>query len=407
MKNTRAAVTGVTVGITAIAVTVAAAIGAPAPASAAPGTAAEAPAAAFASPPDSVPSRVSSPVPSSFPSSSPSSIGDDLNLGPLLTTPPTIPYEPPELEHGGVRSPKLPAAAWDRAERTIGRLAGKDLGMDALDDRECTPITAIHVPGTAETNEQRDPDVPHGRLVSGLGHDLAAAYGDEVRNLYLPYPSDVLLTTSYRASADRGVEILRDLVDRVAAACPDTRFVFSGYSQGADIVNRWAGDALAGRTGLSADQVADRVVGIAMFGNPRRGPVVAEAHGTAPTNSLGILGPSEGTWGPLSDRVFDSCNAGDVWCDSTPGMRALAPAVMTASLNPRDADGTLASIEAVAGTDLLADPEVRRAVEKLLRFLLDESSDHLQYETEADGVPSARTAAREFLMGKIGPAKTD
>lgn len=265
---------------------------------------------------------------------------DEFDPRALLSTPPTVPYEPPQLEHGGVRSPILPAAAWDTTENVIGRLAGKDLGMDALDSRECTPITAIHVPGSGETNEQRDPDVPHGRIDSGLGHDPAGEYGDDIRNLYLPYPSDAYLITAYAPSVERGVAAFTHLVDGIAA--PD---------------------------------------------------------------STGILGPHEGTWGSLGARAFDSCNDGDLWCDATPAMRRIAPAVMSASLNPKDAAGTRKAVEAAVGSGAMSDPKIREAVDALLAFLIDGSSDHLQYETEVDGIPSARTEAREFLIERIGPGR--
>lgn len=330
----------------------------------------------------------------------------DGDAGSVRPTPPqvTIPYEPPALDDGGVRSPMIPPSAWSGVERGIGRLAGKDLGMDALDDRECAAITAIHVPGTGETNDQRDPDVPHGRVVSGLGHDLAAEFGDDVRNLYLPYTSDAFLTASYAESAPRGEEALTRLVDSVAAACPTTGFVFTGYSQGADIVGGWAADALAGRTDAAGVPLVDRVVGVALFGNPRRGADVAVAHGTAAAGSTGILGPREGTWGVLGDRIFDSCNDGDLWCDSTRGMREIAPAVMSASFAPKDAAAARAVIEDAVGSGALADPEIREALGALLEFLIDGSSDHLQYEAELDGAPSARAEAAAFLGAKIAAA---
>lgn len=328
-------------------------------------------------------------------SNSGSVFGSD--LGALLSEPPTVPYEPPQLEHGGIRSPVIPAAAWNGAERAIGRAMGADLGMDAFADRECTPMTVIHVPGSGETNEQRGPDVPHGRIVSGLGHDLAAEFGDEIRNLYLPYPSDAFLTTNYKASAGRGVELLGQLVDTINDACPTTSFVFAGYSQGADIIDGWAESSLAGASAVTPD----RVIAIATFGNPRRGNDVAVTHGTAPADGHGMLEARDTTWGALTDRVFDSCHDGNLWCNATPAMRRIAPDVMSASFNPRDAAGTRAAIEAVVGPEALTDPETREAVNDLLVFLLDGSSGHLQYEAEEGGIPSAHAAAREFLIERM------
>ncbi|WP_295625029.1 cutinase family protein [uncultured Corynebacterium sp.] len=320
------------------------------------------------------------------------------DAGSAAFDPPSIPYAPPAIDDaGGVRSPILPAAIWNRAEASIGRLSGAAMGMASLDDRECTAITVIHVPGSSETNEQRDPDVPHGRIVAGLGHDLAAVFGDDVRNLYLPYPADAFLTTNYRASADRGIELLEGLVAAVADACPDTRFALTGYSQGADIVDGWGAAALDGASAVDPDAVA----AIALFGNPRRGDDVAVSHGTAPAGGAGILELRPSTWGRLADRVFDSCHDGDIWCHATPAMRRLAPDVMNASLHPADAAATRDALHRLVGQEALADPEVRGAVNDLLAFLLDGSADHLRYEEEIDGAPSSRAVARDFLVDHL------
>lgn len=164
---------------------------------------------------------------------------------------------------GTVDSPLIPPAAWDRAEYVIGRISGKELGIAAMDRRECTPIMAIHIPGSGETNEQRDPDVPHGRVVAGLGDDLTAEFGDDVRNLYLPYVSDAFLTTSYESSAAAGLGRFVELVAAVDAACQGTDFVFTGYSQGADILNAWV-------AGGAPSLAPGRVRAMALFGNRRR-----------------------------------------------------------------------------------------------------------------------------------------
>ena len=310
---------------------------------------------------------------------------------------PGIPYAPPAEGHGGVRNPTIPSMVWSPIEGAAGRVIGADLGAAALDELACTPITAIHVPGTGDTNVQRDPDDPHGRIVSGLAHDLGLALGDDVRSIHVPYPADVALSASYVGSSARGMEILNGLVAAVDAACPDTTFVFTGYSQGADIVDGWAGTVIAGEAAIGPE----RIEAITVFGNPRRGAAVAETFGTAPSDSLGILGPRGTTWGTLSDRVFDACNAGDIWCESGPGMRRIAPAVMAASLNPADARATAEAIRTALGADIAGDPELREALDDVLRFLLDGSADHLTYEDDLEGLGSAREAALEFLLERL------
>lgn len=331
-------------------------------------------------------------------SAAPVDVGSSVEeVGEGVVTQPRIPYEPPLDDDGSAASPLIPPAAWAPAEGTIGRALGRPTGLDALDQRECAPVTAIHVPGTGETNDRRDPDAPHGRVVSGIGHDLEAAFGDEVRNLYLPYVSDAYLTASYDRSSAQGIAALGELVDDIGAACPDTRFVLTGYSQGSDVIGGWADTVLSGQSEITAD----RVLAIASFGNPRRGAPVAVGYGTADSGSQGILGPREGVWGVLADRVFEACNAGDYWCDATPEMARIAPAVMRASLNPADRRASWESVETVLGSDALSDPATRRAAGDLVGFLLGGAKDHLRYEDEVGGLPPARAAAVDFISRRI------
>lgn len=311
------------------------------------------------------------------------------------------PFAPVVGDDGAVGS-SAPGMLTARVERAFGTIAGYDMGLAALDDRECTPVTVIHVPGTGDTTESRDPDDPHGSVVPGLARDIAAELGDDARHLWLPYPADAYLSNSYADSSARGQQLLGELVAAVNEACPETALAFTGFSQGADIVDGWVETALAGNAVIGPDRIA----AIAVLGNPRRGGdggAPAVLHGTADPASIGMLGPRPGTWGPLADRVFDSCNKGDYWCEASPRMRELAPVIQRAAINPRYAGPTADAVAAFIGSRPVTDPETSEALGSLLRFLVGGMKDHLSYEKELDGQPSARSAAADFMVERLRP----
>lgn len=97
----------------------------------------------------------------------------------------------------------------------------------------------------------------------------------------------------------------------LASACPHSRFVVIGFSEGADVVHR----AMAS---MSAEQALDIAV-LAVLGDPLRNPtdrVALESYGSGPLKGRGSIsgGPS---WGQdVRDRVITFCTAGDNVCNA-------------------------------------------------------------------------------------------
>ncbi|MDO5731573.1 cutinase family protein [Corynebacterium sphenisci] len=293
-----------------------------------------------------------------------------------------------------VDPPPLPPVLWSDSERIAGRGGGLDPG--------CAPVTLVAVPGTGETNAVRDPDVAHGRITPGLAADLRAGLGGRaVRAVWLPYPADAVATMGYAESRARGLAALHRLLGELAAACPGTRLALAGYSQGADILAGFAADLGRGAAAVPPERIA----AVAVFGNPRRGMAGARPAGTAAPGGIGVLGPAPAGWGPLAGRVLDACNAGDLWCESTPALRAVAGGITGASLNPARAGWSgpaLGGAGRAAARAAAADPSgAAGSAARLAAFLAAGQAAHTRYEEDLDGAGSARAAAAAFLLARL------
>jgi cutinase len=94
-------------------------------------------------------------------------------------------------------------------------------------------------------------------------------------------------------------------IKSTVAACPNTKIVLGGYSQGASIVNIVAGIPVAGITWGSAlpPELADNVAAVATFGD-----VADRAGGSLPSQSALFGG-----------KAIDLCNPNDPICHAGPG----------------------------------------------------------------------------------------
>ena len=92
------------------------------------------------------------------------------------------------------------------------------------------------------------------------------AFIDSLRSK-LPGRNIAVYAVDYPASEDLvksplvGADDARAHVQATVAQCPNTRIVLSGYSQGANVIDRITGELPPG--------VADHVAAVAVFGNPR------------------------------------------------------------------------------------------------------------------------------------------
>lgn len=108
-------------------------------------------------------------------------------------------------------------------------------------------------------------------------------------------------SSQFGPSASAGAADARDHVQATAAACPDTRIVLGGTSQGAGVIALiTGGTAPRGYTPAPlAPEMADHVAAVVVFGNPTR----KMAGGPLPA-----ISPVYGS------RSIDLCAGGDPFC---------------------------------------------------------------------------------------------
>lgn len=192
--------------------------------------------------------------------------------------------------------------------------------------QSCAAHYLVAVPGGANTAEGIPDYVPHGGNVFMTGVLTRLGTGGEIHPLWVSYRSTPFATTEYEKSKAGGLKRARAAVKRLANACPNAKFSFTGYSLGADIAATITSDIANGRGPIEPE----RVSGVALFANPHQGGNGAVlSAGTSP-NSRGSLGSLPGGYGVLGPRVLEICRVDDLVCSMQESHRGLvAPAMRT------------------------------------------------------------------------------
>ena len=192
--------------------------------------------------------------------------------------------------------------------------------------QSCAAHYLIAVPGGANTAEGIPDYVPHGGNVFMTGVLTRLGTGGEIQPLWVSYTSTPFATSEYEKSKAGGLKRARTTVSRLANACPNAKFSFTGYSLGADIAATITSDIAAGRGPIEPE----RVSGVALFANPHQGGNGAVlSAGTSP-HSRGSLGSLPDGYGVLGPRVLEICRGDDLVCSMQESHRGLvAPAMRT------------------------------------------------------------------------------
>ncbi|MEV0033576.1 cutinase family protein [Nocardia sp. NPDC050793] len=185
-------------------------------------------------------------------------------------------------------------------------------------DRTGTPCprwTALLAPGTYETTPTTGQTTPG--ILTQLGGSLSSRYGTDIE------------VRTLAPSAGAGSVSQADLTAAVKGLCSDTRVVFAGYGQGAEV----AGDLATTLGNRGGPIPASRVLAVALVSDPRRDPATAQL-GT-PVSGQGVTGPRSQGFGELTDRVRTLCLDGDSYCsttaESSPVLAAVSRALTTAT----------------------------------------------------------------------------
>lgn len=215
----------------------------------------------------------------------------------------------------------------------------------------CPDVQVVAVPGTWESNAADDPYHPTANprsLMLNVTRPLQQQFDPLRADVYtVPYvaqfsnpiaiPPDG--QESYNNSRTAGTVATEDILTRRYAECPLTRYLLTGFSQGAVI----AGD-VAARIGAGNGPVpADLVLGVGLIADGRRDPTAAPTIGW-PVAGVGaelsltglkvpgitMTGARPGGFGALADRTVEICAPSDGICDAPPD--ALSPVNWLSSL---------------------------------------------------------------------------
>jgi Cutinase len=180
--------------------------------------------------------------------------------------------------------------------------------------QSCPGIDAVAVPGTTQTDPRADPHTPVGILGSIL-EPLKRHSHLPVATYYTPYPATIFGGTDgggYLASKQAGIDSADAHLKAVAHRCPHTKFLLTGYSQGADI----AGDIAAAIGHHTGAIPADRLLGVGLIADPSLSPVDQPTIGLLHPG-MGFAGVRTGGFGALAERnaVLSICAPLDYYCN--------------------------------------------------------------------------------------------
>lgn len=163
--------------------------------------------------------------------------------------------------------------------------------------------------------------------VGKVGKAFVSSLRQQTRRSVNAYGVNYPASQDFLAATD-GANDASDHIQQMVAACPDTKLVLGGYSQGAavmDILTAAPLPALGFRQPLPTD-AADHIAALALFGNPsaRAGDLMSALRPT------------------LDGRTIDLCTQGDPICSNgtqwkahmayVPGMTSQAASFAAAKL---------------------------------------------------------------------------
>jgi len=131
------------------------------------------------------------------------------------------------------------------------------------------------------------------------------------------YPAEL---SPYPPSSSAGAKAVVKQVTAYVKACPKSKLILMGYSQGADIVgSAMCGHGLKGAKKMSLE-VGKNIKAAVMFGDPRYSPKKSWDAGTAKQSGKGgMIKPLMTSCPGYEGRIISFCDTGDTFCDSGRG----------------------------------------------------------------------------------------
>ncbi|WP_414687615.1 cutinase family protein [Mycobacterium sp.] len=158
---------------------------------------------------------------------------------------------------------------------------------------DCPDVEVIFARGTSEP-------AGVGRVGQALVDSLRQQTGLNIDAYGVNYPAGKLQLGGGDGANDT-IKRVKDVVQ----ACPNTKIVLGGYSQGASVMDIVAGVPVGGVTWGSSlpPQYVDNITALATFGN------IADRSGSPVSSQSQLLGA----------KAIDLCNPGDPICHAGPG----------------------------------------------------------------------------------------
>ncbi|QII07864.1 cutinase family protein [Rhodococcoides fascians A25f] len=179
----------------------------------------------------------------------------------------------------------------------------------------CAKYVAIMAPGTWETNVAANPTTPVGMLAT-VGNALKQKYGNDIEVYYPAYAASAFdKGRTYADSKETGKSAINNIL---TSACATSKFLLSGYSQGADAAGDVAAEIGNGRGVVPAA----RILGVGLVADPHQGTAGGTVVGPK-VDGQGIGGVRPEGFGSLAPVVKQLCNPTDLYCSTNAGKDGL------------------------------------------------------------------------------------
>ncbi len=216
----------------------------------------------------------------------------------------------------------------------------------ALGLEQCPVMELIAAAGTWESRADDDPLNPQTSpsYIRSITDPLKERFSDsQLRVWTVPYVAQLrnvnaMKEATYDESLAQGTQRVVGELSAVHSACPRTRFILTGFSQGAALQGDIANQIGVGQGAVPAESVAQ----VVLVADPRRENSVGINPGV-PLEGVGaeirlqpvsaliqpvtpgatMRGPRPGGFGTLADRTYQLCAPGDAVCDAPSRLDAI------------------------------------------------------------------------------------
>lgn len=162
-------------------------------------------------------------------------------------------------------------------------------------------------------------EAPGEGITGALVTQIVNSSQQTVSRASVDYPATL---TNYAQSSLQGINALKAQLTSLVNACPSTKVVLLGYSQGAHVVGDVLGGGQGGSLGAStppiSSAISSHVVAVATFGDPRHvanGPNFNA--GTATVNGLFPRSAAQvSALNAFAPRIRSWCDRNDTFCAS-------------------------------------------------------------------------------------------